>query len=587
MEPALARAEALSRGLYPHQIEGLAFLLARRRAILADDMGLGKTRQAIVALREAAPAGPYLVVCPASVKHNWQREIRAVAPDAVVRIVGGPSSAPAVPPPGGWLIVNYDILGKHIDRLELTPWAGIVFDEAHYLKNHTSQRSRFARRIADRRGASGAEPVVYALTGTPLTNRPRDLFPLLQLVDHPLGKSFLSFARRYCAAEHNGYGWVTDGASNLEELTVQLHGVMLRRAKEQVLSLPPKVRTWLPVEVPGGTGAQEVREALQLLLAPGAAQQRERVHLLALLTKARRKLAVAKTGQTIDLVEGAVAQGEKVLVFSCFDEPLRRLHAHFGKAAVLLTGATATGKRQALVDRFQSDDRVRVFVANILAGGVGVNLTAARQVVFNDLDWVPANHWQAEDRAYRIGQQGTVNVNYLVAAGTIDEFVSTLLEAKAQLVRAVVEGKALGGEVDGDILRDLERLLGALSPRLADLPGGLDDAEVEGLLRQLAERYREEAVAAGGDQAAIAQLPAGVIRSAVLALAGALSGPRSERYRAESSSRPGEFYELTVAGGDVICNCPGFEYRGMCRHARDLKCALAAGGQLPAGYSAA
>jgi hypothetical protein len=308
--------------------------------------------------------------------------------------------------------------------------------------------------------------------------------------------------------------------------------------------------------------------------------------LLALLTKARRKLAVAKTGQTIDLVEGAVAQGEKVLVFSCFDEPLRRVHAHLGEASVLLTGATPTRKRQTLVDRSQEDDRVRVFVANILAGGVGLNLTAARQVVFNDLDWVPANHWQAEDRAYRIGQQGTVNVNYLVAAGTIDEFVSTLLEAKAQLVRAVVEGNALGGEMNGDILRDLEKLLGALSPRLAALPGGLDEAEVEALLRQLAERYHAETTPGSDSLAAVAQLPEGVVRSAVLALAGALSGPRSERYRAQSSSRPGEFYELTVASGDVICGCPGFEYRGMCQHARDLKSALAANRELPAGYSA-
>jgi hypothetical protein len=380
---------------------------------------------------------------------------------------------------------------------------------------------------------------------------------------------------------------MTDGGSNLEELTVQLHGVMLRRAKEQVLSLPPKLRTWLPVEVSGGTGAQEIRQALQLLLAPQPDQQRERNQLLALLTKARHKLAVAKTGQTIDLVEGAVAQGEKVLVFSCFDEPLKRLQTHFGEASVLLTGATPTRKRQALVDRFQSDDRVRVFVANILAGGVGLNLTAARQVVFNDLDWVPANHWQAEDRAYRIGQQGTVNVNYLVAAGTIDEFVSTLLEAKAQLVRAVVEGKALGGDMNGDILRDLERLLGALSPRLADMPGGLDDAGVEALLRQLADRYRAETTTAGGHREAIAHLPAGVIRSAVLALAEAMRGPRSERYRVESSSRPGEFYELAVGSGDVTCTCPGFEYRGMCRHARDLKSALTEGGNLPAGYSAA
>ena len=114
------------------------------------------------------------------------------------------------------------------------PWAGLVFDEAHYLKNHTSARSKLARQLAGQRDAAIAtqEPAVYLLTGTPLTNRPRDLFVLLQLVGHSLGRSFLSFAKRYCAAEKNDYGWKTDGASNLEELTVQLHGVMLRRSKD-------------------------------------------------------------------------------------------------------------------------------------------------------------------------------------------------------------------------------------------------------------------------------------------------------------------------------------------------------------------
>jgi len=114
----------------------------------------------------------------------------------------------------------------------LVRWQGLIFDEAHYLKNHTSARSRFARMLAL---DQGGDAVVHALTGTPLSNRPRDLFPLLQLVQHPLGKSFLSFAKRYCAATQNDYGWVTDGASNLEELTAQLHGIMIRRRKDTVL----------------------------------------------------------------------------------------------------------------------------------------------------------------------------------------------------------------------------------------------------------------------------------------------------------------------------------------------------------------
>ncbi len=344
---AYRQALALGADLFPHQIEGVAFLLGRRRAILADDMGLGKTRQAIVSMRHAAPGGPFLVVCPASVKRNWDREIETAAPGTSVQIVEG-SATTAL---GGseWTVVNYDILAKHVGALGVVPWAGLVFDEAHYLKNHRSVRSRLARQLADRAAESAPrEPAVYLLTGTPLTNRPRDLFVLLQLVGHSLRRSFLSFAKRYCAAEKTDYGWRTDGASNLEELTVQLHGVMLRRSKDQVLSLPPKLRTWLPVDVPPGTGGREIREVVDLLAgrSNGAAGSRAgedgrtRTHLLALLTRARQKLAVAKVAAASDFLGGAVEQGEKVIVFSCFDEPLQTLARQFGNAAVLVTGRT-------------------------------------------------------------------------------------------------------------------------------------------------------------------------------------------------------------------------------------------------------
>ncbi len=316
---------------------------------------------------------------------------------------------------------------------------------------------------------------MYLLTGTPLTNRPRDLFVLLQLVGHSLGRSFLGFAKRYCAAERNDYGWQTRGASNIDELTVQLHGVMLRRSKDQVLALPPKLRTWLSVPVPKGTGVGDMRKVVELLigeqdLAPGSTidQRRLRGRLLHAVTRARQRLAAVKVDATIDFVTGAVEQGEKVIVFSCFEEPMDKLAAAFGPSAVVLTGKTPADKRQALVDRFQNDDSVRVFLANIIAGGIGTNLTAATQVVFNDLDWVPANHWQAEDRAYRIGQTRTVNVTYMVAADTIDDFVQGVLEKKAALVSAVVDGKALAPDLSGDVLDELQRALRAVTSGLAD-----------------------------------------------------------------------------------------------------------------------
>jgi SWI/SNF-related matrix-associated actin-dependent regulator 1 of chromatin subfamily A len=586
VETPTARAARLADGLFPHQVEGIAFLLRRRRAILADDMGLGKTRQAIIALRTAEPGGRYLVVCPASVKRNWEREILQALPDARVQILAGKNDD--APVEAEWVVVNYDVLGAHAERLGRLEWAGLVFDEAHYIKNHKSQRSRHARDLV----ASAPDPVVYALTGTPLTNRPRDLFPLLQICAHPLAKSFLSFAKRYCAAEQNDYGWVTDGASNLDELAVQLKGVMLRRAKDDVLELPPKLRTWLDVEVPEGIAAKDVQAGIRLLVerAAGTAKRpggpaADRARLLAHFSTARLKLASAKAAETIEFVQNAVDQGEKVIVFSCFDDPIKRVQKHFGDAAVVLTGATPANRRQAIVDRFQGDDAVRVFAANIIAGGVGINLTAARQVVFNDLDWVPANHWQAEDRAYRIGQTNTVHVTYMVGEDPLDTFVRTVLRTKEQLVAAVIDGGAVEG-LGGSVLDELERMLQAISPRLADLKlDELDEHEVANVLREAAAAAEREHEGRGARADVERPLESEAMKQALALLTQALAGPRVQKYRVASSSRPGQQYELQVdAAGDVTCSCPGFGYRGQCSHARALKSALAKGSAPPREY---
>jgi SNF2 family DNA or RNA helicase len=399
-----ARAGELAHGLYPHQIEGLAFLLGRRRSILADDMGLGKTRQSVLSIVEAEPVGPYLVVCPASIKHNWEREIHMVLPRAETAIVG-PDDPPAVGY-GGWVIINYDNLKKHINLLGTHPWTAFVFDEAHYLKNHRTVRS------------------------------------------------FLAFSKRYCDGQRNDYGhWVSAGSSNMEELAVQLHGIMLRRTKDEVLDLPPKLRTWIDVDI-HELVREKLNEAVRSFLGSPTEEperdQRGRRRGIGQLSSARRTLAAVKAKQTCEFLDGVVDQGEKVLVFSAFVNPIQRFSKHFGEQAVTITGETPVGQRQGLVDRFQTDDSVRVYVGQIHAGGTGVNLTAARQVVFNDLDWVPANHWQAEDRAYRIGQTGTVNVTYMVARGTIEEFVRTVLETKARIVDDLVEGKALGADITCD-----------------------------------------------------------------------------------------------------------------------------------------
>ncbi len=601
-ENSVKRAEKIAEGLFPHQVEGIAFLLGRRRALLADDMGLGKTRQSILAMVEAEPIGPYLVVCPASIKRNWAREIEIVLPTATSAIVG-PKPLPSTDFKE-WVIVNYEILGKHLDKLLEYDWKGVVFDEAHFLKNYQSQRSQNASKLIHE---IENELVVHALTGTPMTNRPRDLFPLLQILNHPLGKSFLSFAKRYCEAYQGDFGLVADGASNIEELTVQLHGVMLRRTKDEVLDLPPKVRTWMEVEL-HPYAVQHYNQLLQDFLTkfetPEAiaglpesleisTESREEFeesidltdvgNAMGRVTQVRRAIAFVKCRHTIKFVENALEQGEKVIIFTSFLNTMQRFQKHFKDRAVYVSGAVPANKRQDCIDRFQNDDDIRIFVANMHIAGVGINLTAARQVVFNDLDWVPANHWQAEDRAYRIGQTGTVNVTYMIASGTVDSFVKTVLETKAALMDSIVEGSILvpGGEaaLKMDVLSELKRMMNALSVETTKLK----ESDIQGVLQKAGDAYLEEN-ASHLEEATRKQLKP-YSEEAIRILAQVLSGPQRAIYHAESSSQKGKFYTLEVIGADITCDCPGFEYRGSCRHIRPLKSALVGGKPLPKGYT--
>jgi SWI/SNF-related matrix-associated actin-dependent regulator 1 of chromatin subfamily A len=569
----LQRARELAEGLYPHQVEGLTFLLARRGAILADDMGLGKTRQAILALHQAQPDGPYLVVCPASVKLNWKREIEAVRPDDDVHIVGDEAPHAFT----GWVVINYDLLKKHIGWLHAMPFAGLVFDEAHYLKNYTSQRSKLGRSLVE----SAHRPLTYMLTGTPLTNRPRDLFPLLSMVDHPLGRHFLTFAKRYCGAFRNRFGWVTDGATNLDELALALEGVLLRRTKSEVLDLPPKVRTFIEVDIPQTAARADTRKLLEMLVAPGA--QTAHIDLLAQLTKSRHALAIAKAKTTQSYVANAVEQGEKVIVYSCFDAPVQQFAEHFGDQAVLLTGETKTTHRQALVDRFQNDDSVRVFIANLQAGGVGVNLTAARQVVFNDLDWVPANHFQAEDRAYRIGQTESVNVEYMVAPNTLDAFIQYVLETKARIAESVIDGKPSTISASTNAVDDLQR---AVSPLADAIEGSLYTRRGPNwageVLAQALQTLRAEQAAAP-TQSVTKSVPK-ANDELIAALARVIGKPAVALYQVTSTRDPHQRFTVTVNANEITCSCSGFGHRGSCSHVLPLRRSLALKQALPAGY---
>lgn len=457
--------------LFKHQEEGIRFLKKRKRAILADEMGLGKTRQAIIAMGDSADKG-IIVVCPASLKQNWKREILMVYPEETIAVVdSGPTYTIEE---AAWVIINYDMLPKYLDQLTERIDDGradaVIVDEAHYIKSSTADRTKATLKlVADAKR-------VLLLTGTPLLNRPAELFTLLKAVKHPLGKAKTTFAKRYCGgqmkvmvrdlfgnrtffvspdrqwpfrnqkARYRVYMFMDDtGATHLDELKQFTKDVMLRRTKKEVLDLPEKIRSDVPVELTSDqrrTYDSAWDAYLEWLGAhPEAGRNIDNVltaQQLIEVGKLKQVCSIAKVPRIVADVENALEQGEQIIIFTGYRQTLQDLRTALAHHETrYISGDMNSEYRQEAVDAFQGG-KAKVMIANIQAGGVGITLTAASIVMFADLDWSPEVNAQAEDRAHRIGQEGTVNVYRYTAEETIDEDILRTLEEKKKVIQALI-----------------------------------------------------------------------------------------------------------------------------------------------------
>lgn len=425
-----------SLAYYPFQRAGIEFLASRKEVLLADEMGCGKSIQIAGLLNYLGTAlGRILLVVPASMKIVWALELSRwlVNKEVPIMVIKGATPPEDLPLRGIW-IVNYELLPKFHEARSGGIWDLMVLDEGHFIKSRSSIRTKACFNLA-----SHAKRRVL-LTGTPLLNRPAELWALLHFLSPLEWPHFYRFAHRYCAPFRGEWGWDFSGASNLEELNERLRsGLMLRRLKKDVLSqLPPLTRSLVPLDV--GTGDLEAltrAAGLDPLAMPWE------IDPLSIpfdcVAKIRHELGRLKVKAALEYIrEQASGYDEKFVIFAHHLAVLHEL-ADGLEGSVLVSGETRVEDRAGIIERFQSDPEIRFFVASIRAMGVGVTLTAASRAIFIEQDWVPAIMRQAEGRLHRISQDRPVLSQYLVVPDSIDINIMRSVTAKMEVITRAIE----------------------------------------------------------------------------------------------------------------------------------------------------
>ena len=414
------------------------------------------TTSAVIAALESG-AKKILIVCPASLKINWAREISNYS-DRKSLIIEGRKWGSTF----DFYIINYDIIknfhttdkSEDSDDYKLLVNAGFdlaIVDEAHYISNNTAQRTRLLNDVLEK------IPKVWLLTGTPMTSRPINYFNLLKIVDSPLTLNWQTYVKRYCKGYQFKVGnrkvWNTSGASNLDELRERTKNIVLRRMKTDILDLPEKIVSPIFLELSSKMYDEELEEFVRI---SNEKKEQDTISItLNRLMKVRQLISYEKIPYTCELIDRCLEQGKKVIVLTNFTMTLDMLHEKYKKNSVTLDGRMSKDKRQDAVDRFQNDDKIKVFIGNIKAAGVGITLTAAEVVIMNDLSFVPADHSQGEDRAFRYGQKNSVIVYYPIFENTIEKVMYNILQKKKEIIDRVMGDGEYSETFGKDLLKQL------------------------------------------------------------------------------------------------------------------------------------
>lgn len=415
---------------YDFQPEDIKQMLKDKTVLNANDMGCGKTFESVIT-GESIPVKK-LVICPATLRLNWEKEIRMINPDADVSIL---YSNKPFRVGSDWTIVGYPSVAIFQSELEAENFQCIFIDEAHYCMAvsskglPTSQRAKAVLRLTATSGR------VYALTGTPKPTRNKDIYNILKMIRHDLvkGNSFFKFATDFCDAKQTKMGWDFDGNSNDIKLNELIKPQMIRHLKRDVLPHLKKIRMSIPVEINLCGYRRNLIDYEKRVRNKQTAQ-------LACLSKAKLSIAIEKVKETAAFAKDLISDGNKVIIVTCVTEVVDRIMKEFEGNVVCIDGRMNDKKKNEAKDRFQEGDE-QVLVMNIEAGGVGLTLTRSHFMIFNDYDWTVGNIVQAEDRICRGDQKECCMIYYMTAIGAKEEeqLVNTLTR-KSISINDTVDG---------------------------------------------------------------------------------------------------------------------------------------------------
>lgn len=435
-----AAVSELRGELWPFQKKGVEFLEERQgRALLADEMRLGKTVQVLAYLQAHPEFRPAAVVCPMTANLVWSRMAHSWMPRPDIEVLRGTLPYTIR---GSLVILHYNIFDKWKETLKpiIKTW---IFDEAHMLRNPTTLRSKAAVYVCE-----NIEHVI-GTTGTPVVNRPVEMYTILHIIAPNVFPSFWKYTTRWCDLQRGYVGGLdSSGASNSEELHKVLVGsCMLRRLREDVMpDMPKKQRIVIPLSCESALGTYR-RAEVDLIgwlrkSSPAKAESARKAETLVKIGYLNRLAASAKMKWAVEWITEYLEQREKLVTFAINREVIDAVMAAFGPSAVKIDGSCSQEDRKIAIDRFMNDPKARLFVGQLQAAGTAISLTAASDTATLQLGWNPGDHDQAEDRVIGPDQQAeSIGAYYLMAADTIEEDGAALLDAKRKVIAMIADGK--------------------------------------------------------------------------------------------------------------------------------------------------